>query len=53
MEFINEMEIIPEGETVPNGISNYVFANAFYSQSVYMIDLRTGKVVKEWDFGFL
>jgi len=53
MDFVNELEIIPEGESVPTGISNYVFANAFYSQSIYMVDLRTGKTVKEWDFTFL
>ena len=48
LDNINELEIINESEK-NKGISNYVFANAFYSNSIFMIDLRTNKVVKEWD----
>ena len=51
--YLNELEIIPESPSQPVGISNYTFANAFYSHSIFLIDLRTGYVVKEWDFKFL
>ena len=49
---INELEIIQESD-LNKGISNYIFANAFHSNSVYMINLKSGQVVKEWDFGKL
>ena len=46
------MEIIEEKNDTP-GISNYFFANVFYSKSIFMIDLRTGYVVKEWDISVI
>ena len=48
MNYINELEMIEESEDKA-GISNYVFANAFHSNSVAMIHIRTGEVVKKWD----
>ena len=40
--------MIPENEKT-SGISNYVFANAFHSDSIHMINIHTGEIVKEWD----
>lgn len=50
---MNEMEIINEHKDLPEGISNYVFFNTFFDKKIFMLDLRTGQVVKEWDFGFI
>ena len=52
LNYINELEIIQESEK-NKGISNYVFANTFGTKSIFMIDLRTSKVVKEWDMKLL
>ena len=49
LEYINELEMIPENNDTP-GISNFVFANAFYTESIHMINIHTGAIVKEWDF---
>ena len=53
VKLINELEIIPESEKLPSGISNYCFANAFYSNRIFMIDLRTGIVAKWWNVQLL
>jgi glutamine cyclotransferase len=48
LNYINELEMIEESEENA-GISNYVFANAFHSNSVHMIHIHTGEIVKKWD----
>ena len=42
--YINELEVINEP-----GIDNYVFANRFTTNYVYMIDIRDGHIVQTWD----
>ena len=32
---------------------NYIFANQFTADTIYMIDLRTGKAVHKWDMSEL
>lgn len=39
---INELEIIPNYD-------GYIFANAWMTNFVYMIELASGNVVKQWD----
>ena len=39
---INEIEFIQD-------YSNYLFANQFQQNFIYMIDLQKGKVVAKWD----
>jgi glutamine cyclotransferase len=53
VDLINELEIIPENENSPQGISNYVFTNVLKSTSINMIDLRTGYIVAEFNFDHL
>lgn len=48
LNYINELEMIPEHEDMP-GISNYVFANAFHSNSIHMIHIHTGKIAASFD----
>ena len=36
-----------------DGLDQYVFANRLRKPTISMIDLRTGKIVKEWDFSKL
>ena len=50
LNWINELEIIPESDTTPTGISNYAFVNEFFTTNVRMLDLRTGFVVHTWNF---
>ena len=45
MPYLNELEIIT---TTPLK-SMYIFANQFQSNNIYLIDLRTGQVLKTWD----
>ena len=47
---MNEAEIIPESDSTPKGVSNYMFMNIFTTSVVFMVDLRTGYIIKEWDF---
>ena len=52
MTQINELELIRENpEGLEEGVhaSDYVFANRFESNEIYMIDLRTGEVATKWD----
>lgn len=53
VQYLNELEIIAEQDSAPPGISNYAFGNQFFTSNIHMIDLRTGTVVKTWDFSFL
>ena len=46
---MNELEIMKESSIT----SNYLFANQFLTNYIYMIDLRDGKVAKRWDLGEL
>ena len=49
---INELEVIrenPEGLSDDVDISNYVFANKWGSNFIYMIKISTGRVVASWD----
>ena len=49
---INELEIVTAsaGNTaVHDSLHFYIFAHCFNSESLFMIDLRTGSVVAEWD----
>lgn len=48
LHYMNELEIPQRA-----GLENYVFANAFYSNNIHMIDLRRGLVVKQWDMSQL
>lgn len=52
---MNELEIIEENDKSPSGVSNYLFANNFNHTDnfIYMIDLRTGFIVKDWNFNAL
>lgn len=49
---INELETIPS-KVQGDGLDQYVFANRLGIPTISMIDLRTGQVVKEWDFSNL
>jgi glutamine cyclotransferase len=53
LQYINELESIPETSETPTGISKYVLANAFHSNSVHMISLETGIIVASWDLSDL
>lgn len=48
--FINELEIIKESPSSPAGVSQYAFGNVFLKNHIIMIDLRSGKVVTQWNF---
>lgn len=53
LNYINELEIIqedPSNQFLNEGISNYVFAQAFHQSAVFMIEISSGDVVKEWEF---
>lgn len=44
LNYINELETIPGGF-----MKDYVFAHAFYSNGVHMINFRTGEVIRTWE----
>ena len=44
--YLNELEIINTSE---KNLSRYIFANAFQSSNIHMIDLETGIAVTTWD----
>ena len=49
---LNELAVLPSKEKGDN-LDQYVFANNLVSPVIYMIDLRSGKIVKTWDFKLL
>jgi len=50
LNHINELEIVePSEDYALPGIENYIFAHAFHSDNLSMIDLRTGQVTRSWN----